>query len=90
MFRKTYLIAGLVVATGLAAAPAMAREHCTVAPGSQWKPIHEITTDAGQLGYKITGVEREGTCYEVKGYDHHGAKIKILYNPETGKPMAHH
>lgn len=91
MFRKTFVAQGPVMAIGItaiiAATPAMAAgEHCTAAPVTEWKSVQEISTDAAGLGYSVMKVEREGTCYEVEGYDRNGAKIEILYNPETGKP----
>ncbi len=91
MSRKLWIFDGLVVAASmaviLAAAPASAKDHCTNAPTSQWKPVHEISTHATQLGYSVVEIERDGTCYEVKGYDKNGAKIEIKYDPQSGMPV---
>ncbi len=85
MFYKTVILgAGLAA---ILASPVLADEYCTAAPASSWKPIQAITAEAIKLGYEVTRVERDGTCYEVEGYDRNGAKIDILYNPETGLPQ---
>lgn len=88
-YKMTLLIAGLAT---VVAVPSLAREHCTEAPRSDWKPVHEISAHATNLGYSVFGVEREGSCYEVKGLDKHGARIKVFYDPQTGEPMrrGHH
>ncbi|MEN3929821.1 PepSY domain-containing protein [Microvirga sp. W0021] len=86
IFGRFGVVAGATVAAVLFAAPAMAKDHCTSAPSSEWKPLHEITEHAKQLGYTVMKAERDGSCYEIEGYDKNGAKIEIYYNPQTGLP----
>lgn len=88
MNRKIFAFNSLILAgTMLLTVPAMAQDHCTTAPSSEWKPITEVTAHAEKLGYVVRKVERDGTCYEVKGTDRNGAKIELLYNPQTGEPV---
>jgi len=82
--KVSLLITGLAFA---AAVPAAAGDHCTNAPRSDWKPVHEISSHATQLGYSVFEVERDGSCYKIKGFDKNGARVKILYNPQTGEPV---
>ncbi len=90
MNRKIFAFNGFIFAGAmLLTIPAMARDNCTTVPSSEWKSINEITTHAEKLGYTVRKVERDGTCYEVEGTDRNGAKIEILYNPETGTPVPH-
>lgn len=86
-FMKSVFAGVVSVVMFSGAASAGPKPHCTDKPRNEWLTVAEISTKAEALGYKIHEIEREGSCYELEGYDKNGAKIEILLHPITGETV---
>ena len=77
-------IQALLVATLLAAAPALAaKTSCPETPKDKWLRPEEIQVRMESSGYEVRRVKREGTCFEVKGKKD-GKRIEAYVNPADG------
>ncbi len=66
------------------ASPVLARDYCTSRPRHEWMNVSEAIAKAERLGYRVTEIERDGSCYEIEGRDARGRKIEADMNPVTG------
>lgn len=83
---KTLIALSLALVLG-AVAPAIASEdaRCGNTPRDKWLPEATIKTKVSDLGYEVRKIEADDGCYEVKGVDKNGAKVKLYLNPATGE-----
>jgi hypothetical protein len=70
---------GLIFASG--AGLAIAAEDCPTAPREQWKPEGDVRAATEALGYKVTRVDAEESCYAVKATDKRGKGFDLKFNP---------
>jgi hypothetical protein len=91
-------ITAAVLATGLAAAPAMAASNGYMdsgsmdngyqggagAPAGNWMSIGAIADQFTQKGYIVRGVEVDDGRYEVEATDPNGMMIEAYVDPVTG------
>lgn len=58
---------------------------CTAASNAQTAmPIEKAIEKAEALGYAVRKTKRSKGCWEVEGFDNHGAKIEIRFDPASG------
>jgi hypothetical protein len=74
-----------VVAVGLPSTASAQRNRCPEVPAEQWMPIDKVVQKAESLGYAVSETKRDDGCWEVEGYDRHGAQIEIRFHPSTGE-----
>lgn len=78
---KTLSIAVAALAV-LPAAGAMAGDDCHV-PRGAWQPRDAAMQAAAGLGWHVEKVEADDGCWEVKGRDAQGRRIKAKLDPAT-------
>lgn len=78
---KTLLIAVAALAV-LPAAVAMAGDDCHVEHGA-WQPREAVMQAATGLGWHVEKIEADDGCWEVKGRDAQGRRIKAKLDPAT-------
>lgn len=78
---KTLLIAVAALAV-LPAAGAMAGDDCHVGHGA-WQPREAVMQAATGLGWHVEKIEADDGCWEVKGRDAQGRRIKAKLDPAT-------
>ena len=78
---KAMLIA-VTALTMLPAAAAIAGDDCHV-PRGAWQPREAAIAAAAGLGWQIDKIEADDGCWEVKGRDAEGRRIKAKLDPET-------
>lgn len=84
MFKKVLILGAVSAAVFTGAAQASDRQ-CTDVPQDKWLPLHEAVSKVAQQGYIVWGGEREGSCYEIKGVDRNGTRVRLLQNPANGE-----
>lgn len=60
----------------------LADEEC-VDPVANWKPREVLRQQLEQQGWSIQLIKVDNGCYQVRGVDHHGNKLKALYAPAS-------
>jgi hypothetical protein len=75
---KKYILASLIVMTGLSA---YAKKTCTDQPKDKWMSEADFKKKVEGLGYKISKFKQPGTCYEIYGTNKEGKKVEIYFNP---------
>lgn len=78
---KVPLIA-LAVLAALPAGAALADDDCH-APREAWQPREAAMQAAAGFGWRIDKIEADDGCWEVKGVDAQGARIKARLDPAT-------
>lgn len=68
---------------------AFAGEKCAYQSRDKWIPIEQAIEKAQAMGYDVRNVEADDGCWEVEGYDRHGAKIKLYLHPVSGDVVKH-
>ncbi len=76
------LAAALITGSGSAALAD--RDRCPDTRGQKWISIEAVIQKAESLGYAVKEAKRSDGCWEVEGYDRHGAEIEIHFNPVSG------
>ena len=76
--RLTMLI--WAVALTLSAGAALAGDDCQV-PIADWQPRVAVTALAQQHGWAITRIKIDDGCYEVRGTDAEGHRIRVKIDP---------
>lgn len=66
----------------LASAPAFADTDCND-PIDQWRPREQLRQQAEQRGWTVQRIKVDDGCYEVRGLDRMGNKIKAKYAPAS-------
>lgn len=77
LFRTLAALAALV-ASGMA----FAETDCTD-PVAEWKPRELLRQQVEQRGWTVQRIKVDDGCYEVRGVDRMGNKIKAKYAPAT-------
>lgn len=67
-----------------AAAPAFAGDACTTEPKSKWISVEDAKAKAVALGYTVSKVKEEDSCWEVYAKDAEGAKFELFLDPVSG------
>lgn len=58
---------------------------CNAASNAQaTMPIEKAIEKVESLGYAVRKAKRSKGCWEVEGFDRHGAKIEIRLDPASG------
>ncbi|MDK8875255.1 PepSY domain-containing protein [Paracoccus sp. SSJ] len=78
---KTLLIAITALAV-LPVAGALAGDDCHV-PRGAWQPHEAVMQAAAGLGWHVEKIEADDGCWEVKGRDAQGRRIKAKLDPAT-------
>jgi len=60
-------------------------DHCTSAERSTWRTHDDVAAAGAALGYQISRVEVEGTCYEAYARDDSGRRLEIYFDPTSLK-----
>lgn len=66
----------------LVAAPAMAKDLCTV-PKAEWQTKDALKAKLEGEGWKIKNIKIEDGCYEVYGTDGAGKKQEVFIDPKS-------
>jgi hypothetical protein len=74
------MVAALVVFSTSAAA--FADTECTD-PIAEWKPRELLRQEVEQRGWTVQRIKVDDGCYEVRGTDRMGNKVKAKYAPAT-------
>lgn len=78
-------LAAIVLAVSAAVAPAWAsdEEACTKAPKEQWMTADAIKAKLTEQGFKVSKVEIEDGCAEVKADSKDGKHVELYVDPAT-------
>ena len=79
--KKPLLITTMLVAA-LTAGEAFADDDCHD-PITDWQPREVLRQKLEAEGWKVNRIKVDDGCYEVKGYDQHGNKVKAEYFPAS-------
>lgn len=75
---RTYFALAALAASGAA----FSEVNCTD-PVSDWKPRELLQREAEQRGWTVQRIKIDDGCYELRGIDRNGNKIKAKYAPAT-------
>jgi hypothetical protein len=76
------LLLSLVLASPLT----FAETQCTTADKTQWQDEDTFQADLNAQGYEINKFKiTSGNCYEIYGFNKHGQKVEIYFDPVSGK-----
>lgn len=67
----------------LAASGAASSEVNCADPVADWKPRELLQREAEQRGWAVQRIKIDDGCYELRGVDRHGNKIKAKYAPAS-------
>ncbi|GLR62763.1 PepSY domain-containing protein [Marinospirillum insulare] len=76
------LLAAVLITTSLIAGTAFAEDDCKD-PVANWQPREVLRQQLEEQGWKISRIKVDDGCYEVKGYDQLGNKVKAEYFPAS-------
>lgn len=79
---KTPLLVTTALAATLAAGMTFADDDCHD-PVADWQPREVLRQQLEDTGWEVRRIKIDDGCYEVKGYDQHGNKIKAEYFPAS-------
>lgn len=79
-FFRTFAVLAALVGSGAA----FADTDCTD-PISQWKPRETLRQEVEQRGWTVQRIKIDDGCYEVRGTDRKGNKVKAKYSPASLK-----
>lgn len=79
-FRMLAALAALVCS--LASPAALADTDCSD-PVAEWKPRDLLRQQVEQLGWTVRRIKIDDGCYELRGVDRMGNKIKAKYAPAS-------
>ena len=72
----------VALAALVASSAAFAETDCTD-PIAQWKPREQLRQEVEQRGWTVQRIKVDEGCYEVRGTDRVGNKIKAKYAPAS-------
>lgn len=75
-------LAVVVLASLLLSGTAWADDDC-VDPVADWQPREVLRQQLEQQGWTVQRIRVEDGCYEVKGTDHAGNRLKAKYTPAS-------
>ena len=93
MLKKTVAVAALLAAV---ATPVLASDHswrgedrsrCQARPAAERLSMAEVAQKLKEQGYSLRKIEVSHGCYEVKGTDAKGARVKMYVDPATAEIM---
>lgn len=79
-FFRTFAVLAALLWSGIA----LADTDCTD-PISQWKPREALRQELQQRGWTVQRIKVDDGCYEVRGTDRKGNKVKAEYFPASLK-----
>lgn len=79
---KTPLLVSTLLAATLLAGTAFADDDCND-PVKDWQPRETLRQMLEAKGWKVQRIKVDDGCYEVKGLDQDGNKVKAEYFPAT-------
>lgn len=85
--RYTVLLATATVSFAAFAAPALAKDICSV-PKAQWQGQPVLVKKLEGQGWKIRNMKIDSGCYEVYGTDGNGKFRETHFNPATLQAVA--
>lgn len=74
----------VVLAALLGSGAAFADTDCTD-PISQWQPRETLRQEVEQRGWTVQRIKIDDGCYQVRGTDRKGNKVKAKYSPASLK-----
>lgn len=77
-----YLLISAAALAALPVAVALAGDDCRV-PRGAWQPREAAMQAAAGLGWHVEKIEADDGCWEVKGRDAQGRRIKAKLDPAT-------
>lgn len=84
---KARLPAAVALATILLSGTALADTVCDD-PVSSWQPRTTLRQQAEQRGWVVQRIKVDDGCYEVRGLDRKGNKVKARYAPASLRLLA--
>lgn len=75
---RTFAALAILLASGAAHADT----DCNDPPGD-WKPREELRRQVEMRGWTVQRIKVDDGCYEVRGNDRHGNKVKAKYSPAS-------
>lgn len=79
---KKTLLTAVLLTTTLITGTAFAKDDCQD-PVADWQPREVLRQILEDQGWEIGRIKVDDGCYEVKGYDQQGNKVKAEYFPAT-------
>lgn len=79
---KKSLLIPAMLAAALTTGAAFADDDCQD-PVADWQPREVLRQKLEAEGWKVNRIKVDDGCYEVKGYDQHGNKVKAEYFPAS-------
>ena len=79
---KKYLMAATLLASFGTAGAVIAGDDCHV-PKADWQAPEAVQAMAGKEGWTVDRIKTDDGCYEIKGQDAQGQKIKVKVDPGT-------
>ena len=76
--RLTAIATALLI--GTATLPALASDKCNV-PKDEWQAAQELQAKLEAQGWKIQRLKTDDGCYEVRGTDAEGHRIRVKIDP---------
>ena len=64
---------------------AVAGPHCNRYPAEQRMDMNQVQAQLEKQGYQVREMEYDDGCYEVKGTDAQGRKVKLYLDTKSGK-----
>lgn len=78
----------LALALALLPASLLADTDCSRPDRSTWMPESHFRESMKRQGIQITKFRiTPGNCYEIYGFDEHGKKLEIYYDPVDASPV---
>ncbi|MDN6180885.1 MAG: PepSY domain-containing protein [Halomonas subglaciescola] len=79
---KTLLHATAILCAPFIATIAQASHDCKD-PVTDWQPRDVLRQQLEDKGWEVRRIKVDDGCYEIKGFDQHGNKIKAEYSPAS-------
>ncbi len=79
---KAPLLSSMLLATTLVTGAAFADDDCHD-PVADWQPKEALRQMLEAEGWKVNRIKVDDGCYEVKGFDQDGNKVKAEYFPAS-------
>lgn len=78
-----FLFRPLIVLAALGASGAALAEVSCDDPVADWKPREQLQREAEQRGWTVQRIKIDDGCYELRGTDRHGNKLKAKFSPAS-------
>ncbi len=76
----------LFITSCMVSGAALADDDCTD-PVSQWQPREQLRQMMEDKGWEVKRIKVDDGCYEVKGFDRKGNRVKATFSPASLKIM---